>query len=136
MEERFPTVLDVLSLHNFVMDRTGTPSQGLLEDGEEKLDSAIIRPYMAMHYEGADLPRQAALLISGIATAHAFVDGNKRTALITADTYLRRNGAQLKIARLLELAKQIELLLIHSQRGLSIAQAEDELTTWLANNIP
>lgn len=135
MDDRFPTVLDVVSLHNFVMDRTGTPSQGLLENGEEKLDGAIMRPYMAAHYEGADLPRQAALLISGVATAHAFVDGNKRTALITGDTYLRRKGARLRSEQLLQLAREIELLLTHSERGLTIEQAETQLTAWLAAHI-
>ena len=40
----------------------------------------------------ARLAQQAAAYAFGIAKAHAFVDGNKRTAFVTAVTFLRLNG--------------------------------------------
>ena len=40
----------------------------------------------------AGLPRIAAAYAFGISKAHAFVDGNKRTAFVTALTFLRLNG--------------------------------------------
>jgi death-on-curing protein len=43
-------------------------------------------------YESAPLPRIAAAYVYGIAKAHAFIDGNKRTAFVTAVTFLRLNG--------------------------------------------
>lgn len=43
-------------------------------------------------YEDADLAEIAAAYAFGIAKAHAFIDGNKRTAFVTALTFLRLNG--------------------------------------------
>src|SRR5690606_5342826 len=40
----------------------------------------------------ASLEELAAAYAFGIAKAHAFVDGNKRTAFVTAVTFLRLNG--------------------------------------------
>jgi len=51
-----------------------------------------MRPQHAAHYEGADLAQQAALLLCGIAETQPFVDGNKRTALVVALTFLEING--------------------------------------------
>jgi death-on-curing protein len=48
---------------------------------------------MNLHaYESAPLPRIAAAYAYGIAKAHAFIDGNKRTAFVTAVAFLRLNG--------------------------------------------
>lgn len=43
-------------------------------------------------YTDAGLAEIAAAYAFGIAKAHAFVDGNKRTAFVTAATFLRMNG--------------------------------------------
>ena len=43
-------------------------------------------------YEDADTFECAAAYAFGIAKAHAFVDGNKRTAFVTSVTFLRLNG--------------------------------------------
>ena len=40
----------------------------------------------------ADIAATAAAYAFGIAEAHAFVDGNKRTAFVTSLTFLRLNG--------------------------------------------
>lgn len=40
----------------------------------------------------ADFAQIASAYASGISKAHAFVDGNKRTAFVTAVTFLRLNG--------------------------------------------
>ncbi|WP_424978212.1 type II toxin-antitoxin system death-on-curing family toxin [Leisingera sp. S232] len=44
----------------------------------------------------ADVAEVAAAYAFGIAKAHAFVDGNKRTAFVTAVTFLRLNGFQFR----------------------------------------
>ncbi|OED47433.1 death-on-curing protein [Rhodobacteraceae bacterium (ex Bugula neritina AB1)] len=44
----------------------------------------------------ADVAEVAAAYVFGIAKAHAFVDGNKRTAFVTAVTFLRLNGFQFR----------------------------------------
>lgn len=43
-------------------------------------------------YTDAGLAEVAAAYAFGIAKAHAFVDGNKRTAFVTAVTFLRLNS--------------------------------------------
>jgi death-on-curing protein len=43
-------------------------------------------------YTEAGLAEIAAAYAFGITKAHAFVDGNKRTAFVTATTFLRMNG--------------------------------------------
>ena len=47
---------------------------------------------LAAYSEEATLADIAAAYAFGIAKAHAFVDGNKRTAFVTAVTFLRLNG--------------------------------------------
>src|SRR6266545_1116101 len=56
------------------------------------LESALARPSMYAHYQGADLAMQAAVLAHGIAEGQFFVEGNKRTALAACLTFLRVNG--------------------------------------------
>jgi death on curing protein len=59
------------------------------------LDSALLRPVHAADYGGADLAEQAATLIWGIAENQAFIDGNKRLALVVTLTFLEVNGFRL-----------------------------------------
>lgn len=88
----YPAVLDAIALHDFIVERTGgMPSGG----NEALLEGALMRAQMAAHYENADVFSQAALLIAGIALAHPFPDGNKRTAVLVGDTFLLRNGYRL-----------------------------------------
>ena len=64
---------------------SGTRDPALLEMGcAQALNRAA--------YEDADLFDIAAAYAYGIAKAHAFVDGNKRTAFVAAFTFLRLNG--------------------------------------------
>ena len=100
--------------------------QSLLMD-EGKLESAIMRPQMAANYEGADLARQTALLVSGIALAHAFVDGNKRTALLAGRLFLRLNGYMLE-RESLEFADAILALVNHTE---SLGAATDQFAAWI-----
>ncbi len=58
----------------------------------DALEGALGRPQSYAHYEQADLALQAAVLAQGIAEAQAFVDGNKRTALVSMLTFLEING--------------------------------------------
>jgi death on curing protein len=62
------------------------------------LDSALARPMHAATYGAADLAEQAATLIWGIAENQAFLDGNKRLALVVTLTFLEVNGFRLEMA--------------------------------------
>ena len=67
----------------------GLRDKGLLEAG-------AARALNAHAYGEEDLFRLAAKLSYGIAKAHAFVDGNKRTAFVAAATFLRLNCFQIR----------------------------------------
>lgn len=64
--------------------------EGVRDEG--LLDSALDRPLNKFAYEEPDIFALAAAYAYGIATNHPFVDGNKRTAYVTALTFLRVNG--------------------------------------------
>ena len=58
----------------------------------ELLEAACARPLNQAGYGDPDAYALAAAYAFGIAKAHAFVDGNKRTAFVAAFTFLRLNG--------------------------------------------
>ena len=59
------------------------------------LDSALARPRNLAAYGEPSVFRLAAAYAFGIARNHPFVDGNKRTALVAAATFLLLNGYEL-----------------------------------------
>jgi death-on-curing protein len=68
--------------------REGVRDRGLLE-------SALARPCNAWGHGVTDLCALAAALGHGIARNPPFVDGNKRTAFVAAETFVVLNGAAL-----------------------------------------
>ena len=62
---------------------------------EGLLDSALARPRNPFSHERAGIRRLAAAYAFGIARNHPFVDGNKRTSLVIAETFLALNGFEL-----------------------------------------
>ncbi len=70
-------------------------SDGVRDEG--LLESALARPLNLLAYseETPSLARLAAAYGFGIARNHPFVDGNKRTALVVALTFLLVNGLRL-----------------------------------------
>jgi death-on-curing protein len=70
--------------------------QAVLNLGQ--LESALARPRNAAIYEDADIVRQAASLFWGIASNHAFNDGNKRTAVVLLRAFLNLNGYDLMLS--------------------------------------
>ena len=60
------------------------------------LEAALERPRNKAAYGEPSLEEIAAAYAFGIAKAHAFVDGNKRTAFVTSATFLRLNGFGLR----------------------------------------
>ncbi len=121
---QYLTRYDVLGINEFVMAQEG--QQSLLMD-EGKLESAIMRPQMAPHYEEADLARQTALLVSGIALAHAFADGNKRTAILAGEMFVDLNGHIMDYGPL-EFANAILALVNHTD---SLEAATSRLEAWI-----
>lgn len=59
------------------------------------LQSALARLQNLEAYGNPDLADLAAAYAVGIARNHAFLDGNKRTAWVVAETFLLKNGYEL-----------------------------------------
>jgi death on curing protein len=101
--------------------------EGLRDEG--LLSSALARPKNLLAYGEAppDLASLAAAYAYGIARNHPFVDGNKRTALVAARTFLILNGVDLD-------ATQDDKVLTF----LSLAEgviSEQELADWIRARI-
>ena len=76
-------------IHDRQIARPGGAS-GLRDEGLRQ--NAMQRPVNKWQYENVDIFECAAAYAYGISKAHAFVDGNKRTAFVTSVTFLRLNG--------------------------------------------
>jgi death-on-curing protein len=122
---QYLSLAEVIAIHESGMRRLGDEPKPLRDEG--LLESAVMRPQMAAHYEGADVARQAALLGVGISQAQAFLDGNKRTAYLALNAFLRMNGLTYSGDRL-ELAKQFEQF---AERSSDPDEAIDAFEAWL-----
>jgi death-on-curing protein len=122
---QYLSLADVIAIHESAMRRLGDAPKPLREEGI--LESAVMRPQMAAYYEGADIVRQAALLGVGISQAQAFLDGNKRTAYLALNTFLRMNGLTYTGDRL-ALARQFEQF---AERSNAPDVAIDTFEMWL-----
>ena len=80
---------EVLGIHHFSLQQHGG-LDGLREPG--LLDSALMQPEATYYYGQGDLAAIAAAYAFHIAQNQPFLDGNKRTAMGSALTFLRLNG--------------------------------------------
>lgn len=92
---RFLTALDVIGIHDALCRRQERPITPCIN--LNGLDAALVRAQNAMLYGGGDLVDAAAMVAIGVAMAHPFADGNKRTATFTMDVFLRGNGRKLTL---------------------------------------
>ena len=89
-EPKWLTVEMVLGIHEEQLRLFGGPS-GLRDEG--LLHSALARPRQLFHYgEKPTLFGLAAHLCIGLVKNHPFLDGNKRTALLSTRAFLYING--------------------------------------------
>lgn len=126
---RYIPIHVVVYLHDRLLAHYGYPHAALRDEG--LLQSALMRPQMAAHYEEADLIRQAALLAVGISQAQAFLDGNKRTAFAVCEVFLSVNGLHMN-GEPLEMAKQLEAV---ATREDSLDAATDRFEAWLRDHV-
>lgn len=84
----------VLAIHQTILENE-PGLKGVADIG--KLESALARIDNWMLYENTDnIFDIAALYAVAIAKAHAFPDGNKRTAMVTMLTYLDLQGIEIE----------------------------------------
>ncbi|MBP6753446.1 MAG: type II toxin-antitoxin system death-on-curing family toxin [Alicycliphilus sp.] len=101
--------------------------QGLRDEG--LLDSALTRPQNLAAYGNPDHAALAASYGLGLAKNHAFVDGNKRAALLATGLFLYLNGWRLT-------ASQADTTL--AMLSLAAGElSEDAFAAWLrAHSVP
>ena len=93
----------------------------------DALESAMARPRNLALYEEPDAAALAAAYAFGIARNHPFVDGNKRTAAVVAETFLVLNGYSLE-------ATDAELVV--AVLALAAGElAQDELADWFREHL-
>ena len=88
-EPTWITLDDALLFHDVQINTYGG-SAGIRDLG--LIESALARPQHVFQYESDDLVVLAATYADSLANNHGFVDGNKRTALVCAMTFLDVNG--------------------------------------------
>jgi death-on-curing protein len=91
------------------------------------LESAMARPVNLSLYGEPDAAALAAAYAFGIARNHPFVDGNKRTAAVIAETFLMLNGFRLDASD----AELVVAILALAAGELS----EEELADWFRLHI-
>jgi death-on-curing protein len=88
------TMQQILQLHDKILEASGG-RPGVRDAG--RIEAVLARPFAG--YAGQELfPRledKAAALTHGFAKGHAFVDGNKRTAIAAGGIFLMLNGRRL-----------------------------------------
>lgn len=100
--------------------------QGIRDEG--LLDSALAQPLMTMdgNYLHQDIIAMAAAYCFHLCQNHAFLDGNKRIALVAMDVFLQINGWKLTAEE-----KDIFIIILN----LAASQiSKQQLTEWLRNN--
>ena len=99
--------------------------KGVRNDGA--VESALARPKNLAVYGDQDAAAPAASYAWGIARNHGFIDGNERTAWVTARLFLCDNGRTLSIDN----AEAIQIM-----EGVADGKVtEQELADWFRKNI-
>ena len=97
-------------------------SHGLRD--ENALESALARPQQRWHHDaGARISELATAYGFGLARNHAYVDGNKRVALVVMVAFLDRNGVELSATN----AEALAIMLAVA----SGEATEAELAAWI-----
>jgi death-on-curing protein len=87
------------------------------------LDSAMARPKNAFAYSEEDIVVLAVRLLAGLAQAHAFEQGNKRTAFVAMTEFLMINGYDLLIEDRERWADEVIALVEHRSTEDDFVQA-------------
>jgi death on curing protein len=119
-EPRWISKRAVLALHSEQLAEHGG-SDGIRD--ESLLDSALAKPQNVFAYaESPSIFTLAASYAFGIARNHAFIDGNKRTALVVSILFLNRNGWDIEAPR-----EEVYYTFLNLAAG---SVSEEELAVW------
>lgn len=115
-------VASVLHDHHIVEHGRGS---GVRDPG--LLESALAGPQNLSAYDAPDAAQLAAAYACGIARNHPCVDGNKRTAAVVSELFLRRNGYRLEATN-----PDVVVALLALDAG---ELSEDELADWFRQRV-
>lgn len=110
----------ILAIHDEQLAEHGG-STGLRDAG--LLDSALARPLNRASYGEPDIAELASVYALGIAKNHPFIDGNKRTAFVALEVFLRLNGCRFAVGD----AEAVVMTLAMAAGELP----DDEFTAWV-----
>lgn len=114
----------VLYFHDLLLEEHGG-SSGVRDQGA--LESALARPQNLVAYASSpSIFNLAAAYAGGISSNHPFVDGNKRSAFLTAYVFLSDNGYELNASD----AEATAAMLALAAHEIS----EDEFAAWLKDH--
>ena len=114
------TVEEVLAIHEGLLERFGGAA-GVRDPG--LLESALYRPRTGYY---KDLATMAAALFESLIMIHAFIDGNKRTGLISMHVFLALNGGNFDAGQV----DEVQAILALASGDLE----EEELARWIEAN--
>ena len=115
---------EVLVAHSRQLAEHGG-SDGLRD--ETLLESALSKPRNVFTYASSvTLPQLAASYAFELARNHAFIDGNKRTALVVSEGFLRLNGL-----KIVSTPEEKYFTFLHLADG---SLSEDELAIWFTKH--
>jgi len=116
----------ILFFHRNLVSQYGG-SSGLRDEG--LLESALSQVYVTMNgeYLHLDIIEMAAAYGFHLCKNHAFVDGNKRIALVAMDTFLQLNGWELIAGE-----KETYVIMLQLAAG---ELTKQELTNWIRDNV-
>lgn len=115
------TADEVVALHDDQIERHGG-ARGLRDPGQ--LESALHRPQTGYY---ADLIEEAAALWESLSQNHPFVDGNKRTAIVTTFAFLLGNGLRITASD----SQRLAFVEMHYEAG---TFGFDAVAEWLRAN--
>ncbi len=115
------TLQDVFQAHEAAMRHGGR--KGLIS--QHAVESAIGRPYSGYH---RTIAQKSAALLEALVNNHGFIDGNKRTALLVTDLFIRRSGYVLMLRE----GEFIDDLIVSVAEG---ATGFNELLVWFRDRL-
>jgi death-on-curing protein len=114
----------ILAIHDEQLAEHGG-ALGVRDEG--LLESALARPLNRAGYGEPDIAELAAVYGVAIARDHPFIDGNKRTAYVALEVFLRLNGCLFPVSD----ANAVVATLAMAAGEI----ADDEFTDWMRRNV-
>lgn len=113
----------ILAIHDEQLAEHGG-AIGVHDEG--LLDSALARPLNRAGYGEPDVAELAGLYAVAIARNHPFVDGNKRSAYVAMELFLRLNGCRFPVSD----AEAVVAMLTMAAGEMP----DDEFITWVRDS--